>query len=170
MDNIIDLAKWKQPTGRAALSRSSPRNAESSHPSGDLRGKYGPTGHERSNPFPPRTNKSDSASRIATLWRDIRKTGTSLAEEFRVFAYAGKLSDNPDALHRDLRSLRAAFDLFKSRVSREGIPGHKGFHVLLGNDEASAWVNDDLFGWVLTLAANFTIAEAALLIEQRFRS
>jgi hypothetical protein len=104
------------------------------------------------------------------LWRDIRETGTSLAEEFRVFAYAGKLSDNPDGLYRDLRSLRAAFDLFKSKVSRDGTTGYKGFHVLLGNEGDSAWASDALAGRMLKLAANFTIAEAALLIEQRLRS
>jgi hypothetical protein len=170
MDNIIDLAKWKQPTGRAPLSACSPRNGEPNHTFGDLRGKYGPTAHEHSSSFSPRAGKSDCASRIATLRRDIRKTGTSLAEEFRVFAYAGKLSNNPDTLLRDLRSLRTAFDLLKSRVSRQETARYNGFHVLLGSDGDSAWVNDDLFGWMLTLAANFTVADAALLIEQRFRS
>lgn len=114
--------------------------------------------------LPPRSRCAETR---ASSWQNIRKTGTGLAEEFRVFAYAGGLSDNPNDLSRDMRSLRAAFDLLKERHGREGVAGYGGFHAVLGSHGRSEWVDDQLFGSVLNLTRNFTIAEAALLIDQR---
>jgi hypothetical protein len=146
MGNVIDLAKWKQQTGgpdgiRAAGSRD----------------------HLR-----PRTYGGAAGS--TALWRDIRRTGTSLAEDFRVFVYAGELSGHPGDVSRDMNTLKAAFDLLECRAGREGGTGANGFHVLLGNGGRSEWVNDRRYGRVLALTANFTAAEAARLIEERLQA
>jgi hypothetical protein len=154
MGNVIELAKWKQQTGRGRAS-------------GGLDGVYAAEFHERSCAPSPQTQTSGSAARTKALWRDIRRTGTSLAEDYRVFVYAGELSGQPDDVSRDLRTLRAAFESLQCGAGRAG---SKGFHVLLGNSRRSEWVNDDRYGLVLTLAANFAAAEAALLIEERLRA
>lgn len=168
MGNIIDMAKWRDLDGGVVQSACSPCGSDARDGFDNLCWKYDLTRHERPNAVVPSTGKSMTAASSLTSWRDIRKTGTGLAEEFRVFAYAGGLGDNLDDLDRDLRSLRSALDLLKNRVGGECVIGCKGFHVVLGSHGASAWVDNHVFGRVLALPANFTIAEAILLIEQRF--